>query len=81
MEPSGNPREAWERFARVARQRMAQGGGPGGVGGKPPKGAVGSIVAIVLLGAAGITFNNALFNGMTFSYRRDISAYTNIYAF
>lgn len=65
MEPSQNPREAWERFARVARQRMASGGaGPGGMGGGPPKAAVSGILGIVLLGAAAVTFNNALFNGM-----------------
>ncbi|KAK6354961.1 Prohibitin-2, subunit of the prohibitin complex (Phb1p-Phb2p) [Orbilia brochopaga] len=60
MDPSQNPREAWQRLVRVVQQRAQQGGGkmPGGA----PRGLIGGGASLALLGGLYIAFNTALFN-------------------
>lgn len=62
MDPN-NPRETWNRIqATIARVQRQGGGGRG-----PPKGILSGGVALVLLGAAAVTFNSAIFNGLYFA--------------
>jgi len=56
MDPN-NPRDAWKRFQNVVSQAQQGGRGP-----KPPKGVLGGAAGLLLLGAAAITVNSALFN-------------------
>ncbi|CAZ83197.1 unnamed protein product [Tuber melanosporum] len=55
---SNNPRETWNRI-QAAITRVQRQGGPGR---GPPKGVLGGGAALVLLGAAAVTFNSAIFN-------------------
>ena len=57
---SNNPRETWNRIQATIARVQRQGGGSRG----PPKGVLSGGLALVLLGAAAVTFNSAIFNGL-----------------
>lgn len=57
MDPN-NPRETWSRIQKAIHRASQQPGGRG-----PPKGVLGGGATLILLGAAWVTFNSAIFNG------------------
>lgn len=56
MDPN-NPRETWSRIQKAISRASQQ------PGGKAPKGVLGGGATLILLGAAWVTFNSAIFNG------------------
>ena len=59
MDPSNDPRQAWQRFAKALQEQQAR-GGP-----NAPKGAFGIGFGVVALGLGYALVSNALFNGTT----------------
>ena len=53
-----DPREAWRKLQQYATERGGRPNLPGG-----PRGVFGGAAGLILLGAAGVFVNNALFNG------------------